>query len=81
MLSSTNGGDCVDFYSIFFDCYFSFGWGDVMADYIEYFISMFVAFVKAIFELPFIGAVSYGYMLLGIYVVALLLFVLGSRLR
>lgn len=72
---------CGFIYSIFFDNDFSFGWGDVMAEYIEYFISMFVAFVKALFELPFIGAVSYGYMLLGIYVVALLLFVLGSRLR
>lgn len=52
-----------------------------MTEYIEYFITMFGQFVTALFNLPFIGSVSYGFMLLGIYIIALILFVFGSRLR
>lgn len=72
---------CGFIYYIFFDCYFSFGWGDVMAEYMTAFINMFGSFVKAIFELPFIGSSTYGYVLLGIYVLGLILLIMGSRLR
>lgn len=45
------------------------------------FIKMFGSFVKSVFELPFIGSSTYGYVLLGIYVVGLILLIMGSRLR
>lgn len=52
-----------------------------MADYMTAFIKMFGSFVKAIFELPFIGSSTYGYVLLAIYVLGLILLIMGSRLR
>lgn len=52
-----------------------------MADYITGFIDMFATFVKALFNLPFIGSTSYGFMLVGIYAVGIILLVLGSKMK
>ena len=52
-----------------------------MADYITAFIDMFATFVKALFNLPFIGSTSYGFMLVGIYAVGIILLILGSKMR
>ena len=44
-------------------------------------ISCFGKYVKMLFELPFYGTVSWGYMLLALYIVALLLIFLGGRYK
>lgn len=52
-----------------------------MLDYFTTVIRAFGSFVSMLFELPFIGAVSYGHMILGLYVSALVLFRLIGSLR
>lgn len=52
-----------------------------MLDYLNTVISCFGKFVMMLFELPFYGSVSWGYMLLALYIVALLLIFLGGRYK
>lgn len=52
-----------------------------MLDYFNTIIQAFGNFVAMLFELPFIGAVSYGHMILGLYVSAVVLFYLVGRLK
>ena len=52
-----------------------------MLDYFTTVIRAFGSFVAMLFELPFIGAVSYGHMILGLYVSAVVLFYLVGRLK
>lgn len=52
-----------------------------MLDYLNTVISSFGKFVTMLFELPFYGGVSWGYMLLALYIVALLLIFLGGRYK
>ena len=52
-----------------------------MLDFIQALITIFGRFVRMLFELPFYGNVTYGYLLLAIYIVALVLFFLVGRLR
>lgn len=52
-----------------------------MLDFINAMIEIFGKFVKMIFELPFYGNVTYGYLILAIYVAAIILFFLIGRMR
>lgn len=52
-----------------------------MLDYFITVIRAFGEFVSMFFELPFIGPVSYGHMILGLYVSAVVLFFLMGRLK
>lgn len=52
-----------------------------MLDYLNTVISCFGKYVKMLFELPFYGTLSWGYMLLALYIVALLLIFLGGRYK
>lgn len=52
-----------------------------MLEFIEAMIKIFGNFVKMFFELPFYGNVTYGYLLLAIYVAAVILFFLIGRMK
>lgn len=52
-----------------------------MLGYFDTVIHAFGDFVSMLFDLPFIGPVSYGYMILGLYVSAVVLFYLVRRLK
>lgn len=52
-----------------------------MLDYFTAVINAFGKFVSMLFTLPFIGAVSYGHMILGLYVSAVVLFYLVRRVK
>ena len=52
-----------------------------MLDYLNTIISSFGKFVKMLFGLPFYGSISWGYMLLSLYIIAVLLFFLGGRYK
>lgn len=52
-----------------------------MLDYFNAVIRAFGSFVSMLFELPFIGAISYGHMILGLYVSAMVLFYLVRRIK
>jgi len=52
-----------------------------MLDWLMGIAEIFGNFVKMLFELPFYGSVSYGYILLAVYVMALILIFLGGRFK
>ena len=52
-----------------------------MLDFIVALIEIFGKFVKMFFELPFYGNVTYGYLLLGISITAMVFYFLISRMR
>lgn len=52
-----------------------------MMDFFMAVIQAFGSFVSMLFDLPFVGAVSYGHMILGLYVSAVVLFYLVGRLK
>lgn len=52
-----------------------------MLDWLDFVASMFGKFVQMLFRLPFYGDVSYGFMLVAVYVIALLLVFLVGRLK
>lgn len=52
-----------------------------MLDFFITVIRAFGSFVAMLFELPFVGSVSYGHMILGLYVAAVVLFYLIGRLK
>lgn len=52
-----------------------------MLDYFTSVINAFGQFVSMLFELPFIGAISFGHMLLGLYVSAVVFFYLIGRVK
>ncbi len=52
-----------------------------MFEFVTAMIDIFAKFVKMLFELPFYGNVTYGYLLLAIYVAAIILFFLIGRMR
>lgn len=50
----------------------------------QFFTTIFAvlkSIIDMLFELPFIGSVSYGHMLIAIYLIALLLFIIVGRLK
>lgn len=52
-----------------------------MLDFINTMIQIFGKFVKMLFELPFYGNVTFGYLLLAIYIAAIILIFLIGRMR
>jgi len=52
-----------------------------MLDFIQTMIKIFGDFVKMFLAAPFYGTVSYGYLLLAIYIVAIILIFLIGRQR
>ncbi|MCM1342670.1 MAG: hypothetical protein NC305_04010 [Lachnospiraceae bacterium] len=52
-----------------------------MLEYFSTVIRAFGSFVAMLFELPFIGAISYGHMILGLYVSAVVLLYLVGRVK
>lgn len=52
-----------------------------MLDYFTTVINAFGRFVAMLFELPFIGAVSYGHMILALYISAVVLIFLGGKFK
>lgn len=52
-----------------------------MLDYFMAVIQAFGDFISMLFELPFIGSVSYGHMILGLYISAIVLFYLVGRVK
>lgn len=52
-----------------------------MLDYLNTIISCFGKFVKMLFELPFYGGISWGYMLLTLYIIAVLFIFLGGHYK
>lgn len=52
-----------------------------MLDYFTAVINAFGKFVSMLFDLPFIGAVSYGHMILGLYVSSVVLIYLGGKFK
>lgn len=52
-----------------------------MLEFIETVIDIFGKFVRMLFNLPFYGSVTYGYLLLAIYVAAIVLIFLMGRMK
>lgn len=52
-----------------------------MLDFINTMIEIFGKFVKMLFALPFYGNVTYGYLLLAIYIAAIILLFLIGRMK
>lgn len=52
-----------------------------MLDYFTAVINAFGRFVSMFFDLPFMGSVSYGHMILALYISAVVLFFLGGRFK
>lgn len=52
-----------------------------MLDFVSALLSAFGEFVKMLFALPFYGNISYGNMLVAIYVIGMILFFLIGRMR
>lgn len=52
-----------------------------MLDFLKALIGSFGEFVSLLFTLPFYGNVSYGHMLLALYVTAMVLIYLGGKFR
>lgn len=52
-----------------------------MADFLESLIEIFGKYVVMLFELPFYGNVTYGYLLLAIYIAALILSFIIGRMK
>lgn len=52
-----------------------------MLDYLNTIISSFGKFVMMLFDLPFYGSISWGYMLLTLYIIAVLFIFLGGHYK
>ncbi len=52
-----------------------------MLDFIHAILNAFAQYVRMLFQLPFYGSVTWGYALLALYIIALILFVLGGRFK
>lgn len=52
-----------------------------MLEFISSLIEIFGKFVKMLFQLPFYGTVTYGYLLLAIYITAIILIFIVGRIK
>lgn len=52
-----------------------------MLDFIVALIDIFGKFVKMLFELPFYGNVTYGHLILAIYIAAIILFYVIGHMK
>lgn len=52
-----------------------------MLDFINVILNAFKSYVLMLFQLPFYGSVTWGYALLALYIIALILFIVGGRFK
>lgn len=52
-----------------------------MLDWFKALANIFNSFVKMLFDLPFYGGVTFGYVLLAVYVIALILIYVGGKFK